>query len=99
LKREGQGQKKGVEVSRDPDTVFDMFVKEKDTPSSKETLRGNFKFPHILYRNRITDHGTIVSVINCFVDVMDRFAPLQLHVVQEMKQTDKGKTKRNDKEK
>jgi hypothetical protein len=96
LKREGQGQKKGVEVSRDPDTVFDMFVKEKDTPSSKET---NFKYPHILYRNRITDHGTIVSVINCFVVVIDRFAPLQLHVVQEMKQTDKGKTKRNDKEK
>ncbi len=83
-------------MSRDPDTVFDMFVKEKDTPSSKET---NFKYPHILYRNRITDHGTIVSVINCFVVVIDRFAPLQLHVVQEMKQTDKGKTKRNDKEK
>ena len=38
-------------------------------------------------------------MINCFVVVIDRFAPLQLHVVQEMKQTDKGKTKRNDKEK
>ncbi len=51
------------------------------------------KFQHILDRNRITVHGTIVSIINCFGVVIVRFAPLQLHVVQEMKQTEKGKTK------